>query len=578
MRHVILGIAGIAIVAATSASAQAQQSDLFVEQTAPEQADADTDVTFSVTVTNFGPDASDVVTLSDPLPPGMTFVSADTDAAWLCTLPVVGTNGVIDCTLASLDLGAPASFSIVAHIDAATPDGTYFSNVASVATATDPNSENDSAVATVQTPPPPAADVGVSVQGPEGTNPDLDVVYAIEVVNGGPEAATNVALGTTIPGDMVFVSLVQDSGPAFSCTTGAAIDCTLATLDAGASATFTLTGHIPSGTLDGATYQLFLYVSSGYDTNTENDQSPTLVCVQQDRCAAGSCNADQAVVCPVPDQCHDASTCDPVSGACAPNPPKLDGTSCDDADACTQTDECQAGLCTGTDPVVCTVADQCEDQGTCDPATGVCGANTDVSDGTPCDDGDACTQTDDCQTGTCTGANPVVCPAADQCEDQGTCNPATGSCGANTDASDGTSCDDRDDCTRADACHSGTCEGRLRLACVDVDAGSDVDAGEEPGSSTRDAGAAGASAAGTGAVGTGAAGMGAAGMSSTPDVDAGRAEDAGADAGAVTHTGGGGCGCRVGQRSSPSAAASIALALCVAGLNGWRRRRRTRRV
>ena len=55
-------------------------------------------------------------------------------------------------------------------------------------------------------------------------------------------------------------------------------------------------------------------------------------------------------------------------------------------------------------------------------------SNPTKADGTPCNDGNACTQTDTCQAGTCTGANPVTCAAPDQCHDAGTCNPATGVC------------------------------------------------------------------------------------------------------------------------------------------------------
>src|SRR5437870_10257228 len=84
--------------------------------------------------------------------------------------------------------------------------------------------------------------------------------------------------------------------------------------------------------------------------------------------------------------------------------------------------------CVGANPVVCT-ADQCHDPGTCNPATGVCSAPTNKTNGTACNDGNACTQTDACQNGSCVGANPVVC-TADQCHDPGTCNPATGVCSA----------------------------------------------------------------------------------------------------------------------------------------------------
>jgi cysteine-rich repeat protein len=139
------------------------------------------------------------------------------------------------------------------------------------------------------------------------------------------------------------------------------------------------------------------------------------------------CTAD--VVCASPDQCHEAGTCDVRTGLCA-LPAKTDGTPCDDGDACTQTDACQAGACVGGNPISCVAADQCHEAGTCDPASGAC-SNPVAPDQTPCNDGDACTQTDACQAGACVGSNPVVC-SAPGCSQPGTCDPATGMCGAGT--------------------------------------------------------------------------------------------------------------------------------------------------
>ena len=76
------------------------------------------------------------------------------------------------------------------------------------------------------------------------------------------------------------------------------------------------------------------------------------------------------MTCTAQDQCHTAGTCDPATGICS-NPNKADGTTCNDGNACTTADTCQAGTCTGT-PVTCTAQDQCHAAGTCDPATGVC--------------------------------------------------------------------------------------------------------------------------------------------------------------------------------------------------------------
>src|SRR5207249_3712181 len=107
--------------------------------------------------------------------------------------------------------------------------------------------------------------------------------------------------------------------------------------------------------------------------------------------------------------------CDPTTGACA-NPTKEDGTACDDANPCTRADTCQAGQCTGGDPVVCTALDECHDVGECDPGMGSC-SNPTKPDGTACNDGSLCTQTDTCQGGQCTGGDPVACTALDGCHD-----------------------------------------------------------------------------------------------------------------------------------------------------------------
>src|SRR5439155_1125971 len=157
------------------------------------------------------------------------------------------------------------------------------------------------------------------------------------------------------------------------------------------------------------------------------------------------------VVCAAADQCHDAGTCNPATGACS-NPAKPDGAACNDGNACTQTDSCQARAENGREGVACAAADQCHDAGTCNPATGAC-ANPAKPDGATCNDSNACTRTDSCQAGVRTGTNPVVCAAADQCHDAGTCDPATGAC-SNPAKPDGAACNDGNACTQTDSCQA----------------------------------------------------------------------------------------------------------------------------
>jgi hypothetical protein len=185
-------------------------------------------------------------------------------------------------------------------------------------------------------------------------------------------------------------------------------------------------------------------------------------CTQTDTCVLGVCTGSNPVTCGAQDQCHQPGTCNPLTGACT-NPTQPDGTSCNDADACTTSDTCQLGRCAGT-PVTCTALDQCHAVGVCDHGTGVC-SNPPVNDGTACDDGNRCTQTDTCQTGVCTGANPITCAAPDPCHLAGTCNPTTGAC-FNPAAPNGTACSDGNACTTPDACQSGRCVGGPPVVCV----------------------------------------------------------------------------------------------------------------
>ena len=95
--------------------------------------------------------------------------------------------------------------------------------------------------------------------------------------------------------------------------------------------------------------------------------------------------------------CLVCQTCNAATGQCVP---LANGMACDDSNACTQTDTCQSGACVGSNPVVCTPLTQCHDAGVCNPATGVC-SNPNTTDGTACDDGNPCTTGDTCQGGLC---------------------------------------------------------------------------------------------------------------------------------------------------------------------------------
>ena len=88
---------------------------------------------------------------------------------------------------------------------------------------------------------------------------------------------------------------------------------------------------------------------------------------------------------------------------------KLNGTMCDDSNACTRTDTCMSEICVGTNPVICSALDQCHEVGTCNTTNGQC-SQPFKADNSTCDDGDTCTDDDMCNSGVCIGTS--FCPFA----------------------------------------------------------------------------------------------------------------------------------------------------------------------
>ena len=253
--------------------------DLAVSKTGPDTAAAGSQVVYTVIVQNIGSTAAGAVTLTDNASPSsFTFVSMVADPAFSCATPSVGTNGTITCTAPGMAPGASATFTITLQIDPQAAPGDAFTNEATATTAGDPNSENNTGSA-VTFVPSNNADLGVIKDGPSGAAPDTNVSYDITVLNGGPADAPSTSLTDTLPGTMTFVSITQNNGPSFICTpTGNMITCSIASLPAGASANFTLVGHIPSGTPQGTSFNNTAnVVSSAPDPNPDNNSSTTFL-------------------------------------------------------------------------------------------------------------------------------------------------------------------------------------------------------------------------------------------------------------------------------------------------------------
>ncbi len=188
------------------------------------------------------------------------------------------------------------------------------------------------------------------------------------------------------------------------------------------------------------------------DTPCSDDNA----CTTSDRCRADGTCAGDLLVCDDGNPCT-TDGCDPLVGGCdsipAPGP-------CEDGDLCTQGDQCGDGTCRSGFPVVCDDQSPCTDD-TCEPERGC--VFTIVSVGVPCDDRSLCTADDVCQPdGRCAGA-ARDCADANPCTDDN-CDPVSGEClhPPNT-----APCDDGEPCTADDHCQAGGCVGGPPTACDD---------------------------------------------------------------------------------------------------------------
>ncbi|MBN2802845.1 MAG: CRTAC1 family protein [Deltaproteobacteria bacterium] len=186
---------------------------------------------------------------------------------------------------------------------------------------------------------------------------------------------------------------------------------------------------------------------------------------QEAVCQSGSCVAAEKA-CEPTDGCHYAGVCDGTTGKCS-NPVKNDGATCDDGNMCTESETCISGVCEGGTQITCLPTDACHLVDSCNPAVGC--VEIPAADGTSCDDGNPCTMSDECSEGICASANPVVCQSDNPCKINGTCDTLTGQCNY-TNLPDNTSCNDNDVCTVGTVCKAGECEGGGLVTCPAPDA------------------------------------------------------------------------------------------------------------
>ncbi len=125
-------------------------------------------VSYTITVTNNGPDPAADVSLVNAIPNQTVFQSLVAPAGWSCATPSVGNTGQVSCTTNSLTSGASAQINLTVTVACGAPHNTQIVNSATVTSATtDPSSAtNNTASVNIRVFNPPPVIVGLAVDKP----------------------------------------------------------------------------------------------------------------------------------------------------------------------------------------------------------------------------------------------------------------------------------------------------------------------------------------------------------------------------------------------------------------------------
>lgn len=226
--------------------------------------DLNQNATFTVTVSNAGPDAATGVAVLDQLPAGLTFVSSTPSQGTYSSATGIWTVG-------SIASGGSATLQIVATVATA---GTK-TNTAQVSAAdqADSDSTPNNSVATEDD----QASVNVSpaqidlslTKTVNNATPDIasNVTFTITVSNAGPAAATGVAVTDALPAGLTFVSATPSVGT-YSNATGI---WTVGNLASGANATLALVATVSTAGAKVNTAQVTAASPSDIDSTPNNN-------------------------------------------------------------------------------------------------------------------------------------------------------------------------------------------------------------------------------------------------------------------------------------------------------------------
>jgi uncharacterized repeat protein (TIGR01451 family) len=218
---------------------------------APDPVGPGATLTYTLEVSNEGPDSLVSPLVEDPLPTGTTFQAVSAPAGWTCSTPPVNAGGTVSCSASSMDPGTVV-LTLMVRVDPAQPLGSTLSNTATVTSSTVDRSPGDTSATVETTVLSPATLMG---QKAVAVSPKGEITYTLTITNAGPAGQIDNPgdeVTDILPSELTLVSAQASAGTA-AADTGSNTVTWNGALAAGASVTITIQAVPAAGTLPGQT-------------------------------------------------------------------------------------------------------------------------------------------------------------------------------------------------------------------------------------------------------------------------------------------------------------------------------------
>ncbi|ADO69149.1 choice-of-anchor A family protein [Stigmatella aurantiaca] len=247
---------------------------LSIAASAPAQANAGSNLTYTYLVKNSGTGSANNVIAVQPLPANTTFVGLSAPGA-VCTTPAVGAAGTVTCNLGTVNPTASTTFQLTVKI-AASATGTV-SNGSYTISATSVSPLIGPLVETAITRNVVYADLAIEKSdGIAAIGWGQPVQYTIHVTNTGPSAVSGARVTDTMPAQLTSVTWTCAASGAGTCATAAGTGNinTTVSLPVDAKATFIVNALVVGGSGSGSLSNLASVAApSGVtDNDTTNNQ------------------------------------------------------------------------------------------------------------------------------------------------------------------------------------------------------------------------------------------------------------------------------------------------------------------